>query len=641
MKLEERLNTLNRLNKNSKFVNKQLYRILYSIDLYKIAFERLKTNQGAMTHGISPKSNVDGMSLKKIDKIIKELKDESYQPQPSRRVYITKTNGKKRPLGIPCWRDKLVQEGIKIILTCIYDGNEQPTFTEQSFGFRPNKGCHDALEYVQWEFSGSYWVIKADVKGFFDNVDHSILVKLLEKRIDDKRFIRLIWKFLRCGYMEDGILFKPKKGTPQGGNLSPILSNIYLHEFDMYIKYLVKVKGTIMIPNKAYRKVYDKLRRYRVAVEKSDKRTDDLYAYKKARFDSYKETRELHPSTILSDPNKAVIKYARYADDWVIGLKCNKQVAENIFQKCHDFFRDYLNLEWNLSKSFLKRSTDNNIEFLGVYMTFVNERQVMKRTKRTKDGRKYLRTVVKKHTLRFKMKSSDVFKRLEGKGFVDKNHRPISNKRLINLDVHEIAKIYKTTMNGIGNYYCFVHNPAVLNKIHYWLFLSLGKTLAHKFKSTKAKQIKRFGGRVMIFKSKGKARPIEIPDYGGHLRNINSFKKSVVKDDTIPIMKFMSMKQSTWLNLDECCICDAKGKIEMHHVKHIRKLGKEVKGFTRFMRELNRKQIPVCKECHQKIHKGTYDGLPLKYFTKKLMAKLGIRKWEERNRPPEELELRK
>lgn len=641
MKLEERLGTLSKLNANHKFVNKQLYRMLYSEDLYIIAFERLKTNQGAMTSGVKPDSTVDGMSMDKIHKIIEELKNESYQPKPSRRVYISKANGKKRPLGIPCWRDKLVQEGIKMILTCIYDGNDNPTFSNESFGFRPNRGCHNALRYIHRAFSGSLWIIKADVKGFFDNVDHSILIKLLEKRIDDKRFIRLIWKFLRCGYMEDGVLFKPKKGTPQGGNLSPILANIYLHEFDMYIKYLSNTMGTKMVNNKQYFQVNNKVFRYRKQLREGEKLSEEEHIMIKSKIAKQIAIRDNIPSMVMADQNKAVIRYARYADDWVIGLKCNAKIAHELFKKCHLFFQNELNLDWNMSKSSLERSTKKECEFLGVHMRFTSKRQIRKIKKMNKYGKKYLRTSIAENYLTYIVKSEDVFRRLREKGYVTENFDPRANTKLVNLDVREIAKIFKTTMNGIGNYYSFVSNPASLNNIHYRLFLSLGKTLAMKFKSSKRKMIKKYGGKVMKFEGIGRAGTIEIPSYGGYNKSTNRFLCKKIINDSIPFLKFANWRQASWLRLDECCICDAKGKIEMHHVKHIRKLGKKVKGFTLFLRTLNRKQIPVCHQCHLNIHYGKYDGIDMKQLHKKVTTKLGIKKWEDRNKTSQEIALSK
>jgi len=242
MNIRDRLETLEKLNQNPRFINKQLYRMLYSEELYVIAYDNLRRNKGAMTAGISGRrGTADGINMDTIRKLIQSLKDNSYKPKPARRVYIPKANGKSRPLGMPDFKDKLIQECVRIILNCIYDSRVNPTFRPSSFGFRKGLGCHHALKRVKETFNHSAWIIKADVKAFFDEVDHHVLVSLLQKRINDQRFIHLIWKLLRCGFKEKGQIFKPTKGTPQGGNVSPILANIYLHEFDLFSQGVLQI----------------------------------------------------------------------------------------------------------------------------------------------------------------------------------------------------------------------------------------------------------------------------------------------------------------------------------------------------------------------------------------------------------------
>lgn len=184
-----------------------------------------------MTAG-SDGQSIDNMSLSRIEKLIASLKDESYQPQPSRRVYIPKKNGKMRPLGVPAFDDKLVQEVIRMVLEVIYEGH----FEYTSHGFRPNRSCHTALAQIQKSFSGAKWFIEGDIKGFFDNISHDVLISILKERISDDRFIRLIRKFLNAGYIKDWKFHKTYSGTPQGGIVSPILANIYLDKLDKYMK---------------------------------------------------------------------------------------------------------------------------------------------------------------------------------------------------------------------------------------------------------------------------------------------------------------------------------------------------------------------------------------------------------------------
>ena len=371
MKLEERLVTLSKLNANPKFENKQLYRLLYSQDFFIYAYEKLKTNKGAMTSGIHPNSHVDGMSIEIIDRLITKLKDESYRPKPARRTYIPKANGKSRPLGIPCFEDKLVQKCVEVILTCIYDGDHQPTFSKYSYGFRPNLGCHNALKYMNTAFNGCNWLVKADVRAFFDEVNHQLLVKFLRKRIKDERFIRLIWKFLKCGFIEDGVVHKPNKGTPQGGNLSPVLANVYLHEFDMFIKDLMQNMGCKMIANLQLQNIATQLRIAKKKLKESNQEIDELHEEKQLRVENLTLQLSKLNSRVVANPNKANIRYVRYADDWIIGLKCTHAVAKDIYNKCKKFFEKDLLLQWNESKSILQKSTKKDVEFLGVYLSFV------------------------------------------------------------------------------------------------------------------------------------------------------------------------------------------------------------------------------------------------------------------------------
>lgn len=176
-----------------------------------------------MTKGTDGKT-VDGMSLKRIERLIEQLRNESYQPQPSRRVYIPKKNGKMRPLGVPSFDDKLIQEVIRMILEAIYEGS----FSKQSHGFRPNHSCHTALSQIQICFTGSKWFVEGDICSFFDNINHKILIDILRERIADERFLRLICKFLKASYLEEWTYHNTYSGTPQGGLISPILANIYL-----------------------------------------------------------------------------------------------------------------------------------------------------------------------------------------------------------------------------------------------------------------------------------------------------------------------------------------------------------------------------------------------------------------------------
>ncbi|MFI3254894.1 MAG: reverse transcriptase domain-containing protein, partial [Eubacteriales bacterium] len=226
-------NMLINLAKHSKkkdYKYERLYRLLYNEELFLLAYQNIYAKTGNMTAGVDGKT-IDGMSIERINQLIESLKDESYQPNPSRRTYIPKKNGGKRPLGIPTFEDKLVQQVLKMILESIYEGS----FQKSSHGFRPNRSCHTALIDIQTTYTGVKWFIEGDIKGFFDNIDHNVMINILKERIVDDRFLRLIRKFLNAGYVEDWKFHKTYSGTPQGGVVSPILANVYLDKLDQYM----------------------------------------------------------------------------------------------------------------------------------------------------------------------------------------------------------------------------------------------------------------------------------------------------------------------------------------------------------------------------------------------------------------------
>lgn len=200
----------------------KLFQKLYNPDLWLMAYESIAPKPGNMTKGTDDRT-VDGMGMERIQKVIDDLKMSRYKPMPIRRTYIEKANGKLRPLGIASFEDKLLQTVIKFILEAIYE----PTFSDLSHGYRPNRSCHTALEQVK-KMIGTKWWIEGDIASFFDNLDHSVLLNILGQRITDKRFLHLIQQLLQAGYIEEGEYHETYSGAPQGGNLSPILSNIYI-----------------------------------------------------------------------------------------------------------------------------------------------------------------------------------------------------------------------------------------------------------------------------------------------------------------------------------------------------------------------------------------------------------------------------
>lgn len=239
--MQPTIEILDRIRKNSRDNKEEiftrLYRYLLRPDLYYLAYKNLYANKGAGTKGVND-DTADGFSKEKVDRIIQSLADGTYAPNPVRREYIQKKQNstKKRPLGIPTFTDKLVQEVLRMILESVYE----PIFSNNSHGFRPNRSCHTALKSLKREFSGVPWLIEGDIKGCFDNIDHRVLANVINAKIKDARLIQLIWKFLKAGYMEDWQYHATYSGCPQGGIVSPILANIYLNELDKFVEKTAK-----------------------------------------------------------------------------------------------------------------------------------------------------------------------------------------------------------------------------------------------------------------------------------------------------------------------------------------------------------------------------------------------------------------
>ena len=277
----------------------ELYRQLFNPQLYLLAYGRIYSNDGAMTPGVTQET-VDGMSWGKIGRIIDAVRHERYRFSPARRVWIPKKNGKLRPLGMPTWPDKLLGEVVRLLLEAYYE----PQFSARSHGFRPGRGCHTALGEVARTWTGTTWFVEGDVADCFGSLDHEIMIKILAQKIRDNRFLRLMRNMLRAGYLEDWRWNATLSGAPQGGVVSPVLSNIYLHKLDDFA-------GDTLIPEftrgetRTRNKEYERVR----------------HAYRRARKSgNHEKARELRrrqaflPSVDCTDPGYRRLHYARYAD---------------------------------------------------------------------------------------------------------------------------------------------------------------------------------------------------------------------------------------------------------------------------------------------------------------------------------------
>ena len=380
---ENVLNSLQEHSAQSGYVYDRLYRNLFNREFFLQAYQNIYASQGNMTAGTDGKT-IDAMSLERVDRLIAALKDESYQPKPSRRTYIPKKNGKLRPLGIPSIDDKLVQEVVRMLLESIYENS----FEDTSHGFRPNKSCHTALRMIQNRFTRCKWFVEGDIKGFFDNIDHNVMIGILRKRIKDERFLRLIRKFLNAGYMEDNQVHQSYSGTPQGGIISPILANIYLDQFDKYMAEFKKRfdRGNKRAVNVEYRKLSDMRIRLKRKLAKTQSEEE-----KQSLLESIRELDKVHKSIPCKNPmdaNFRRLQYVRYADDFLIGIIGAKEDAQAVKQEIGAYIAEQLKLELSDEKTLVTKATDR-AKFLGFEIRVTPQSNHTKKTKSGSTARNY------------------------------------------------------------------------------------------------------------------------------------------------------------------------------------------------------------------------------------------------------------
>lgn len=599
---ERVLNSLSEHSKDANYKFERLYRILFNEEMFYVAYQRIYAKEGNMTKG-SDGQNIDNMSLKRIEKLIDTLKNETYQPQPSRRVYIPKKNGKKRPLGIPTFNDKLIQEVVRMVLEAIYEGS----FENTSHGFRPNRSCHTALTHIQREFNGAKWFIEGDIKGFFDNISHDVLINILMERIGDERFIRLIRKFMKAGYVESWQFHNTYSGTPQGGIISPILANIYLDKLDKYIKeYIVcfdkgkkrKFSRESMDFGNARKRIVRRLKSV-----KDEKQRAKLILELKA----IEQGRAKYPNGDEMDADYRRMKYARYADDFLVGIIGSKQDAQQIKEDIKDFLADKLALELSDEKT-LVTHTEKSAKFLGYEIT-VRKSNEQRRDKRGRLRRTYGKRLclnVSKETVRRKLFDWGVLELTTRNG--KEIWKPKCKSGLIFNDDLEILDSYNREIVGFYNYYSIANNCAhALNNFRYIMEYSMYKTFAGKYQCRTRKINKKYrkdGRFVVKYMTKTGVKERYFYD-GGFKRKKPTYRSEC---DIIPQTIYIAGRTSLVERLKACkCeLCGVTGDLVMHHVRKLKNLqGKE--SWERHMIARKRKTIAVCRSCHKKIHDGKID----------------------------------
>lgn len=595
-KSERVLKALSDHSQSSDYKYERLYRYLFSEEMFAVAYQRIYAKQGNMTPGTDGKT-IDEMSLERIERLIVSLKDESYQPHPARRVYIPKKNGKKRPLGIPSFEDKLVQEVVRLLLEAIYEGHFEGT----SHGFRPHRSCHTALGMIQKSFAGAKWFIEGDIKGFFDNIDHNVLISILRERISDERFLRLIRKFLNAGYVEDWKYNKTYSGTPQGGIISPMLANIYLDKFDKYIKeYAAKFrKGDRRSINPEYWRLNNKKNWLKKKLQKtSDEQIRKSYLYEIAQLSKQ----------MLSTPHKDAMdadfrrmQYVRYADDFLISVIGSKSECETIKADITQFMREQLKLELSDEKTLITHAQDK-AKFLG-YEIFIRKSDAVKRNRDGVLKRDFNGAVVLTLNSAVIQKKLTEYNALEVRNIDGKDIWWSKPRRYMTpMKPEDILAQYNAEIRGLYNYYSLAANVSKeCASFAFIMKMSMFKTLGWKL-NTSARKVRQKYQKDKDFvipynDAKGKQKYRVFYNEGFKKRNAQ-FDVDYDKLPQTMYVPYPSLVER--LKDGRCELCGKEGKVVMHHVRTLTKL-KGNNEWEKLMLKRHRKTLVVCEDCNSMI----------------------------------------
>lgn len=592
------LEAINKLGKQDLPL-KRVYRQLFNEDMYLSAYSNLYQNKGALTPGIDGES-FQGMSRKRIDRVIDQIRKERFRFKPSKRHWIPKKNGSKRPLGIPTWDDKLVQEVIRMMLNAYYE----PQFSDNSHGFRPGRGCHTALEHVAKTFRGVIWFIEGDIKGCFDNIDHDVLMEILSRKIRDKRILRLIRQGLKAGIIEDWKYEQTYSGTPQGGVLSPLLANIYLNELDQYIEDKLLSKWNVGDRRKRSTQ-YGKARyQYYKAQKSGDIRK--IIGMKKQMLEI--------PYGDPTDPNYRRLKYVRYADDFLLAFVGNKNEAQQIKAEIGTFLNAKLKLHMSESKTKITHASTDQAIFLGYGISKIKADNIRAKingvNQRSTNGEIVLR--IPKGLIRDRIKN-----------YMEKGRAKTLSYWLDLSDLEMITQA-QSIYRGMAEYYKFALDRHRLGGFKYILQQCLVFTLARKYKLSQRKIYRKYGDKhkvagkaykalAVIYKTKAGERKAY---FGGIPLTVSKDWQTPVNDKAAkPVFKPQKDIVRRLL-ADKCEVCGCEiNDLQIHHVRKLSDLQRKWKNRKRqppkwvnAMIALRRKTLAVCIKCHREIDNGKYDG---------------------------------
>jgi group II intron reverse transcriptase/maturase len=497
---------------------------------------------------------------------------------------------------MPSPRDKIVQECIRLILEATYEAN----FHENSHGFRPGRSCHTALESLQRNWTGTKWTVNVDISACFDRIDHHRLLDILREKICDDRFINLIRKFLTAGYIENWQYHRTHSGTPQGSVISPILTNIYLDKLDRKLDAICQQhsKGKRRSANAEYYRLQKQRKKWLMQGEEEPSLRESL---KNPIHDLNRRIRQT-PTYDYNDPSYTRVRFLRYADAVIISVIGPKSLARHVKIELATFLNHDLKLELNQDKTQIVHLATERTHFLGYLITTAHPRFRRRNLQRAGSPHNVIQTI---KTTSGKIKLLVPLKNLSQK--LERymaNDQPICVNAFISQPIEHILEHYNGVIRGWYNYYQLAENVSSLHYARYILHYSLAKTLARKENASVSKIFSKYGKDIIIEKPNGR----QAHFFNQPLIQVKTMQWGMQDPDPLPV--WYPRTTQTRL-MDACAICGSSRKVEMHHVRHIRKRGQHIQGFTLYMAAINRKQVPVCKKCHGEIHNGKYDGKSL------------------------------
>lgn len=573
----------------------RIYRQLYNENLYLGAYSKIYQNDGALTIGTNEET-IDGMNLQRIQSIIDDMQSERFRWSPSRRTWRDKKNGGKRPLGIPNFREKLVQEVLRALLSAYYE----PQFSRNSHGYRPNRGCHTALEQVAREFRGTVWFIEGDIKGCFDNINHDILIEILRKSIHDNRLLNLIESGLKAGIVEDWEYEATHSGTPQGGILSPLLSNIYLNELDTFMDTILLPKWNRGRKRRANPK-YDALNK---AIRKARERNETTLEKE------LKAKRREIPSQDTQDPSFRRLKYVRYADDFILGFIGSKAEAIEIRDEISEFLSSRLRLEMSQEKTLITHARTEKAKFLGYEISTYHANDKVSESASTH---------CKRRSINGHIRLGIPYGLIDKKCQHYKHNNVVqSEPALTVLPVAEIIQRYQDRYRGIAQFYKYAVDRNHMSKLKGVMQEALVKTLAHKLKISVRQVYRRYSSTIQIDGKSYKIlretvetekRTYEFIWGGIPLNRVRPGSQPI--DDSLPKVSWSIRSDLVQrLKANKCEICGNTENIEVHHIRKLSDLKKRWRGrkdkplHVKSMIARNRKTLVVCRNCHHDIHAG-------------------------------------